>query len=142
MSDISMATPERTPSIEAVRETIDRHFPGLWPAVDAALSVCATLLLAQNANPTALIYVGGPSSSKTTVADMFADAAVIVDDKPASHDLFYLSDSFTPAAFVSQAASRPTKDLPKVDLLPRIRHKVLVTPELAPVFRGKDDDLV
>lgn len=142
MSDSTMPIPEHTPSIEAVRETIDCHFPGLWPAVDAALSVCATLLLAQNANPTALIYVGGPSSSKTTVADMFADAAVTVDDKPAAHDLFYLSDSFTPAAFVSQAASRPTKDLPKVDLLPRIRHKVLVTPELAPVFRGKDDDLV
>jgi hypothetical protein len=28
-----------------------------------------------------------------------------------------------------------------VDLLPRIKHKVLVTPELAPIFRGKEDDL-
>jgi hypothetical protein len=143
VSDASIPSTEGGPDLKAVRETIDQHFPGLWPAVDVALSVCATLLLAQNTNPTALIFVGGPSSSKTTVSDMFADAAVTVtDDDPATHDLFYLSDSFTPAAFVSQAASRSAKDLEKVDLLPRIKHKVLVTPELAPVFRGKDDELV
>jgi hypothetical protein len=28
-----------------------------------------------------------------------------------------------------------------VDLLPRIKHKVLITPEMAPVFRGKEDEL-
>jgi hypothetical protein len=33
-------------------------------------------------------------------------------------------------------------DLAKVDLLPRIRHKALVTPELAPIFRGKEERLV
>ena len=125
-----------------VRQTIEENFPGLWPAVDMALSVSATLLLAKNTNPTALICVGGASSSKTTVADMFADADVTVSDQPEPHNLFYLSDSFSPAAFVSQAASRRTNELAKVDLLPRIRHRVLVTPELAPVFRGKDDELV
>ena len=67
----------------------------------------------KNANPTALIFVGGPSSSKTTVADMFADAYVTVTDGGATHELFYLSDSFTPAAFVSQAASRSAKELRK-----------------------------
>jgi hypothetical protein len=142
VSDASIPSTEGGPDLKAVRETIDQHFPGLWPAVDVALSVCATLLLAKNTNPTALIFVGGPSSSKTTIADMFADADVTVTDGQETHGLFYLSDSFTPAAFVSQAASRSTKDLPKVDLLPRIKHKVLVTPELAPVFRGKDDELV
>src|SRR5262249_58021796 len=81
-------------------------------------------------NPVAVIYVGGPSSSKTTVADLFAD-----------HAIAYVSDNFTPAAFVSHAANRTTKDLGKVDLLPRIKHKVLVTPELAPIFRGKEDEL-
>jgi hypothetical protein len=128
--------------IAAVRETVEKQFPGLWPAVDVALSVGATLLLANNTNPTALIFVGGPSSSKTTVVDMLADAAVTVTDKPEAHDLLYLSDNFSPAAFVSQAANRSTRELSQVDLLPRIRHKVLVTPELAPVFRGKDDELV
>src|SRR3990172_3902192 len=117
--------------VAMVRGTLEEHFPGLWPAVEVGLSVCGTLLLADNSNPVAVIYVGPPSSSKTTVADMFA-----------GHRLCYRSDNFTPASFVSHAANRSAKDLQKVDLLPRIKHKVLVTPELATIFRGKEDDLV
>jgi hypothetical protein len=60
----------------------------------------------------------------------------------AGHALCYRSDNFTPAAFVSHATNQRRDDLAKVDLLPRIRHKVLVTPELATIFRGKEDDLV
>jgi hypothetical protein len=117
--------------VAVVRGTVEEHFPGLWPAVEVGLSVCATLLLADNSNPVAVIYVGPPSSSKTTVADMFV-----------GHPLCYRSDNFTPAAFVSHAANRSAKALDKVDLLPRIKHKVLVTPELATIFRGKEDDLI
>jgi hypothetical protein len=98
--------------------------------VEVGLATCATLFLADNSNPVALIYEGPPSSSKTTVADMFA-----------GHALCYRSDNFTPAAFVSHATNQRREDLAKVDLLPRIRHKVLVTPELATIFRGKEDDL-
>jgi len=117
--------------VVTVRDAVEEHFPGLWPAVEVGLSVCATLLLADNSNPVAVIYVGPPSSSKTTVADMFA-----------GHPLCYRSDNFTPAAFVSHAANRSPEALKKVDLLPRIRHKVLVTPELGTIFRGKEEDLV
>jgi hypothetical protein len=134
-SPVEVITPQNPPTITVpdvalVQQTIEAHFPGLWPAVDLGLSVCATLLLADNANPVAVIYVGGPSSSKTTVADMFAD-----------HPLTYVSDNFTPAAFVSHAASVSRGELANVDLLPRIKHKVLITPEMAPVFRGKEDEL-
>ena len=58
--------------VAPVRGTVEGHFPGLWPAVEVGLSVCSTLLLDDNSNPVAVIYVGPPSSSKTTVADMFA----------------------------------------------------------------------
>jgi hypothetical protein len=109
---------------------VEEHFPDLWPAVEAGLAACATLLLADNANPTVLIYVGAAGSGKTTVASLFAD-----------HKMCYRSDNFTPASFVSHAANRSTKDLTKVDLLPKIKHKVLVTPELAPTFRGRPDEL-
>lgn len=78
------ATTEETaavrPDIAAVRASVEEHFPGLWPAVDLGLATTATLLLADNVDPVAVIYIGGPSSSKTTVADMFADAAVTVKD--------------------------------------------------------------
>jgi hypothetical protein len=109
---------------------VEENFPGLWPAVDLGLATVATLLLTDNVDPVAVIYVGGPSSSKTTVADFFA-----------GHPLCYVSDNFTPAAFVSHAATVPRGQLANVDLLPRIRHKVLLTPELASIFRGKEADL-
>jgi hypothetical protein len=128
-----------TPDITALRKTIESLFPELWPAVSVGLATCATLLLAENANPTALIYVGGPSTGKTTVASMFEGATITVQGTP--QELCYRTDKFTPAAFVSQAANRTSAQLKNVDLLPRIKDKVLLTPELAPIFRGKDDEL-
>lgn len=131
--------PNAVPDVASVNATVEEHFPGLWPAVDLGLSTAATLLLAENSNPTAVIYVGGPSTGKTTVSSMFDGATVMVNGKPEA--LCYRSDKFTPASFVSQAANRTTETLRAVDLLPRIKDKVLLTPELAPIFRGKPDEL-
>src|SRR5215831_6982014 len=116
------------PDLTPLRQTIEMHFPTYWPAVDLGLATCATLLLADNANPVALIYVGPPSAGKTTVASMFEGATV--NGEP----LCYRSDKFTPAAFVSQSAKATKKQLTQVDLLPRIKHKVLLTPELSTIF--------
>jgi len=123
------------PNLEAVRATVMTHFPTLWPAAEAGLSTAATLLLADNSNPVALIYVGPPSAGKTTVVSMFDGATS--DGKP----LCYRSDKFTTAAFVSQSAKVSREELANVDLLPHIRHKVLLTPELSTTFRGKQDEL-
>jgi hypothetical protein len=122
--------PSSGPDIQVVRQVIERHFPHLWLAVEVGLSTCASLLLADSSNPVALIYVGPPAFGKTTVAGMIA-----------GWKLAYLSDTFTPAAFVSHAANVKQQDLAKVDLLPKIKHKVLITPELAPIFKGKEEDL-
>jgi len=81
-------------NVSSVHSTGEEYFPKLWPAVDVGLATCATLFLADNTNPVALIYEGPPASSKTTVADMFA-----------GHPLCYRSDNFTPAAFVSHATA-------------------------------------
>jgi hypothetical protein len=51
--------------VAKARLALAQHFPGVWPSVDVGLATCATLLLADNMNPTALIYVGGPSTGKT-----------------------------------------------------------------------------
>lgn len=128
-------SPDRKPDIELVREQVRRHFPTLWPAVEAGLATCATLLLADNSNPVALIYVSLASAGKTTVANMF-DGAMVNGEV-----LCYRSDKFTPAAFVSHSARASRKQLGEIDLLPRIRHKVLLTPELSTIFRGKQDEL-
>ncbi len=126
--------------IAEVRKMVEQHYPHLWPAVEAGLSVCATLLLKENVNPTALIYIGPASAGKTTVATMF-DENMLEGTKLERNNLVYRSDQFSPAAFVSQSATTASEDLDRVDLLPRIKHKVLLTPDLVTVFRGKPDEL-
>jgi len=121
--------------VVTVSEVVEKNFPHLWPAVEVGLSTCATLLLADNVNPVAVIYVGPPSVGKTTVASMFDGAKVN------GELLCYRSDKFTPAAFVSHSAKATKKQLKEIHLLLRIKHKVLVTPELSTVFRGKPDEL-
>ena len=37
--------------VAAVRAVVEEHFPNLWPDIEAGLAACATLLLADNANP-------------------------------------------------------------------------------------------
>lgn len=125
-----------TTEIEEVQKIVKKYFPRLWPAVDIGLATCATLLLQDNSNPVAVIYVGPPSTGKTTVANMF-DGATVNGEL-----LTYRSDKFTPASFVSHSANA-TKDqlLNEINLLPKIQHKVFITPELAPIFTGKQDDL-
>jgi hypothetical protein len=118
-------------SIDTVRRQIQADFPEYWPAVDAGLATCATLLLQDNADPTALIYVAGPSSGKSTVIYMFE-----------RYKRAYRSDDFTPAAFIGAKADASGRELEKNDLLPKIQHRVLLTDELASTFRGRADRLL
>ncbi|MBI2815382.1 MAG: hypothetical protein HYX72_00435 [Acidobacteria bacterium] len=62
-------------------------------------------------------------------------------DREETKGILYRLDSFTPKAFVSHAANVSAKDLDRIDLLPKLRGKVLLTKELAPLFRGKTEDL-
>jgi hypothetical protein len=74
--------------------------------------------------------VGAPSSEKTTVLSFFYEL----------EDIVIKSDNFTPRCFVSHA-SNTDKDLEEVDLLPRIKDKTLIVPELATVFGKRKEDL-
>lgn len=80
--------------------------------------------------PFFLILIGPPSSYKTTILTI---VGVLPD--------CYTSDSFTAKSFVSHVANVKEEELKKIDLLPRIRNKTLITPELGPLFSAKDDKL-
>lgn len=47
-------------------------------------------------------------------------------------------DRFTAAAFVSHASNRTSDQLDKIDLLPKIKHRVMLTKELAPIFAADE----
>jgi hypothetical protein len=45
-------------------------------------------------------------------------------------------------SFVSYSTAVPREQLEEIDMLPRIKDKLFLTPELAPTFAAKDDDLI
>ncbi len=127
-----MSSIPTAPPINDVLLLVEKYFPGHSKEVEACLSTVATLFIEDIVNPTALILVGPPSSLKTTLLGFFKDTKQLV----------YSTDRFSPKSFVSCYANGKAVDLEKIDLLPKIKHKTLIVPELAPLFRGKQDELV
>lgn len=53
----------------------------------------------------------------------------------------YYTRNFTAKAFVSHNTSVPNEVLKDIDMLPKIRFKLLLTPELTPLFSANEDQL-
>ena len=118
-------------NLESVAEIVKSNFPSVWFETVACLSASATLSLKNLNGCPSLNLVGRPSGEKTTVLSFFY-----------GHDNTYISDDFSPRAFVSHSANVKKEELEAVDLLPRIRNKILITPELAPLFEAPKDKLI
>jgi hypothetical protein len=108
---------------------ITDNFPFLWPYAEACASTVAVLLI-NDTQPLALVLQGAPSGGKTTTLDFFKGF-------PFSHS----TDKFTPRAFVSHVAQKSEAELKKIDMLPRIKGRVLITPDLTTLFGAKADEL-
>jgi hypothetical protein len=111
------------------RKSITDNFPHLWPYAEACASTI-TVLLIKDAQPVSVVLQGVPGSGKTTTLNFFKGF-------PYSHS----TDRFTPKSFVSHVAQKEETELQKIDLLPRIKDKVLITPDLNTIFGAKAEEL-
>jgi twinkle protein len=128
---VPVPKPSRLVEFEKWREVVAGNFPELVFASEVILSVICQILLTDVHNPFGLVLVDDPASGKTLTLNLFKGAEEIV----------YLTDKFTPASFVSSSSNVQKDELDSIDLLPRIKNKVLVVPELAPIFSKRDEDL-
>lgn len=119
-------------NFEVWSEKIFEQFPDLFRPAEVALSVFCQLKINDVKNPFALVFVDVPSSGKTITLNMFSNLS----------ELAYTTDNFTPASFVSHAANVPKKKLADVDLLPKIKGKVLIVRDLATIFGEREEDLL
>lgn len=113
------------------REQIQTYFPGLMMAAEVGASHFGQLLIKDITNPAATVLIDVPSAGKTITLNFFSGFEQTIT-----------LDNFTPASFVSQAANVKTDKLKDVDLLPKIKDKVLIIRDLAPLFGLRDDDLL
>jgi predicted transcriptional regulator len=111
------------------RQTIHNNFPDLWPYAEGCASTVASLLI-KDVSPLALVLQGVPSGGKTTTLNFFKNF-------PLSH----LTDKFSPKAFVSHVAEKTKEELGEIDLLPRLKGKVLITPDLTTTFGAREEEL-
>lgn len=123
--------PGRLLTVTEWQATIGAHFPDLAFPAKVCASVLSQLLIHDVHNPFALVLTDAPSTGKTICVNFFDGLKGIS----------YATDNFTPAAFVSNIAGRSSKQLEEIDLLPRIRHKLLLVRELATMLSENDDAL-
>ncbi len=112
-------------------EIIKENFPDLYPIANIVLAGLGQLLISDIVNPFGLILVDKPASGKTLVLNFFSD----IDE------LVYADDNFSPASFVTHAANRKREELADIDLLPKIKDKILLVREMAPIFGQSEDKL-
>lgn len=116
---------------ENLRNIVKDNLPNLWDSLEFELSIHKIMNIKDCTLPFAGIVLGRPSSLKTVGIGMFRKWK----------QSFY-TDNFSAKAFVSHSTAVKREQLEQIDLLPKIRNKLFLTPELSPTFTKKDDDLI
>ena len=119
-----------------VDPVVSRYYPQLLDSAHACLAVFGAMSLGKRTKPLSLMFEGTSGFGKTAVLQMVLPAKGTELEKHV-----YRSDKFTPKAFVTHAANVAREDLDKMDLLPQLDKKVFVTKELAPIFRGREEEM-
>ena len=116
---------------ECLKRVTLTNIPKLWPALEFALSV-KSILNIKNCNlPFAGILLGPASSLKTVSIELFRGP----------NNTFY-TDNFSAKAFVSHNSAVSKDKLKEIDMLPKIKNKFFLTPELAPTFAQREEELI
>jgi hypothetical protein len=126
----------RAEMLGALRRTvINVYGDELWTAIKTGIAVIGSLSFKGIVNPITLLYEGSSGRGKSTIIN------VLNPSRPEMRKFVYRLDNFTPKSFVSHAANVPKGDIEKIDILPQLRDKTLLVKELAPIFRGREDEL-
>lgn len=122
---------ELTKRLEKVRNIAELNFPHSWAGIEFTLSVLKILNISECTLPFAGIILSRAGGNKTLSSGMVI---------PWPH--VYYTRNFTAKAFVSHNTAVRTEKLPEIDMLPKIRFKQLLTPELTPLFSANEDALM
>jgi hypothetical protein len=119
---------------DALQDTIRSSvvpLPNLSLPLEFELSVKNVLNLADNTLPFAGFLLGPAGSLKTLTVERLR-----------KHWHAFYKDDFNPSSWVSHYSGSTKEQLSENDMLPKVRFKCFLTPELAPLFGGSEDVLV
>jgi hypothetical protein len=121
---------KRHQQLQDIIKNAGRLLPHLLLPLEYVLSVKNILHIQDCTLPFAGILLGVPSSLKTVAIELLR-----------AYWHGYYKDDFSPKGWVSHYSGLTEEQLQKNDLLPQIKYKLFLTPELAPLFTGNEDDL-
>ncbi len=125
-----------SPTLVNVAGVVRQHYrEELWQAIKTALGVITSLSLKGRDHCLVLVFEGPSGQGKSITI------RVVMSNRASTEKYLHRVDDFTPASFVSHAANRKEKHLKEIDLLPKIRDKVMLTKELAPLFRDDEKEM-
>ena len=133
---VPILAPAHRSDLKDVLDTIRLNYrEELAQAVKVSLGVIASLSFKNRDHCLVMVLEGGSGRGKSLTI------RVLNPDRATTPAVLERVDDFTPASFVSHAANRSKKQLADIDLLPRIKGKVMLTKELAPLFRDEEKEL-
>lgn len=109
------------------KSVILSNFPWLWKYIETAASTAAINLI-KDALPVVIVFMGVSGCGKTTVIYCFL-----------RFEHSHQSDKFTVASFVAHTPHKTAKELEEIDLLPKVKHRLFITPDLSSLF-GMDKE--
>jgi energy-coupling factor transporter ATP-binding protein EcfA2 len=129
-SGLPVPQPLLSPAVSKAKQVILTELPDFWPRIEACFATSAAMRLADLDLCPTLILTGPSGCGKSAVIDMLDGSVGMVR-----------VDSITAACFVSSSSNQSREELKQVDLLPKIRHKTMLTRDLSTVFRKNTDQL-
>ena len=113
-----------------LKKTVIENIPEIWSGLEFELSALRILNILGCNLPFIGLILGRPSSCKTQIISLLSKWYCA-----------YYTDDFTAKSFVSHNTSVSKEELAEIDMLPKIKNRLFLTPELAPIFTVKDEDL-
>ena len=126
--------------IRPVEDAVNSFYPGLLPAAKCGLAVVCSMAFKDRTKPIAVMFESPSGFGKSAVVQMFFPITN-PDGTSIAGRYTYRCDKFSPKSFVSHAANVSSGALKDVDLLPKLKNKTLVTKEMAPIFRGREQEM-
>src|SRR5215813_12045469 len=107
---------ENKVNLAEVQQVVQRHYGRRhWLSVKTAIGVTTALSLKERDNCLVLVFEGASGKGKSVVI------RIVMPDSDLTKKYLYRIDDFTPAAFVSHAANKSTKQLAQISLLPKLK---------------------
>ncbi|MFZ0328862.1 MAG: hypothetical protein WBP64_21150 [Nitrososphaeraceae archaeon] len=116
---------------EKLRQVVQDNIPDLWVGLEFELSCLRILNIHGCTLPIIAIILGRAAGGKTQVISLLRQWPYA-----------YYTDTHSAKSWITHTTSvKEPEDLEKIDMLPRVKNKIFCTPEWAPIFTLREDDL-